>query len=132
MRQRRSYTYELIDGRDLLFAVKKLLADGGAGWREVGDLMPAGHVEYRPIRTNPLHKGYRFEYKKAGLNLTLYFPEKTFNQLADILDRERLLKLKFAFQQALPERSGYVIREFKIRGFIEDPGLEEDSVLAED
>ncbi len=122
---RRSYTYELMEGRDLLFSVKKLLSEGGSGWREVGELMPAGHVEYRPIRSNPLRSGYRYEYRQAGLNLTLYFPERIFNRLAELLDKERLPQLKSAFQEALPERSGYIIQEFKIRGIIEDAELEE-------
>ncbi len=127
MNQRRSYTYELMDGQALLFAVKRLLADGGAGWQEVGDLMPLGHVEYKPQRVAPLKSGYNFQYQKAGLNLTLYFPEAEFNRLLDILDRERVPQLKSAFQQVLPERSGYVIADFKIRGILEDPGLEENS-----
>ncbi len=127
MNQRRSYTYELMDGSALLFAVKKILQGGGAGWQEVGELMPKGHVEYKPQRIAPLKSGYRFQYQKAGLNLTLYFPEQTFNKLLDVLDKERLPRLKSAFQAALPERSGYVIGEFKIRGILEDPDLEENT-----
>ena len=109
-----------------MFAVKKLLQEGGTGWQEIGDIMPTGHVEYRPVRAQPLSSGYRFEYKKAGLNLNLYFPEAEFNKLADVLDKKRLPQLKSAFQQALPERSGYVIGEFKIRGILENPELEEE------
>ncbi|MFQ5481350.1 MAG: hypothetical protein ACE5ER_01225 [Nitrospinaceae bacterium] len=124
MAQRRSYTYELKEGLDLLFTVKKLLQDGGAGWREIGDMMPSGHVEYRPLRTNPLRSGYRYVYTQAGLNVTLYFPEATFNSLAEKLNRERLLQLKSVFQKALPQRSGYIIQEFKIRGILDDPHLE--------
>lgn len=124
MRQR-SYTYELMEERSLLFAVKRLLAEGGRGWQEVGDLMPEGHVEYKPQRVAPLKSGYQFQYQKAGLNLTLYFPEKTFNRLVDMLDRERVPQLKRAFQQVLPERSGYVINEFKIRGILEGPEIQE-------
>ncbi len=130
MTQRRSYTYELTDGKALLFAVKKLLQEGGAGWQEVGEMMPEGHVEYKPQRVAPLKSGYRFQYQKAGLNLTLYFPEAEFNKLLDVLDKERLPRLKSAFQAALPERSGYVIGEFKIRGILEDPEMEENSSSA--
>ncbi len=124
MNQRRSYTYELMDGKTLLFAVQRLLREGGTGWQEVGDLMPQGHVEYKPQRVSPLKSGYKFQYQKAGLNLTLYFPEQAFNKLLDMLDKARVPQLKAAFQQALPERSGYVIGEFKIRGILEDPGMD--------
>lgn len=66
MNQKRSYTYELMDGQALLFTVKRLLAEGGAGWQEVGDLMPQGHVEYKPQRVAPLKSGYNFQYQKRG------------------------------------------------------------------
>ncbi len=125
MRQR-SYTYELMDEKSLLFAVKKILSEGGKGWQEVGEFMPQGHVEYKPQRVAPLKSGYRFQYQKAGLNLTLYFPEKIFNRLFETLDRERLPQLKQAFQTALPERSGYVIQEFKIRGILEGPEIQDE------
>jgi hypothetical protein len=32
------------------------------------------------------------------------------------------MELKGLFQETLPERSGYVIREFKIKGIIDEPG----------
>ena len=46
-------------------------------------------------------------------------------QSSDKLNYQDLAALKSAFQQVLPERSGYVIREFKIRGILEGPELED-------
>ena len=69
-----------------------------------------------------MRSGYPFQYQKAGLNLTLYLPEKEFNFLLEILDEARVLALKSAFQSAIPERSGYTINEFKIRGILDAPG----------
>lgn len=122
MRRNRSYTYELLEQSHLLSLVRADLKSRGADWERIAECMPLGHVEYRPIRNNPMRSGYQFQYRQAGLNLTLYFPEKEFNYLFEVLDRARVLELKSAFQSAIPERSGYTINEFKIRGILDGPG----------
>ena len=121
MKRPRSYTYELMDPRELLSRVKQTLKESGEGWHSIADVIPLGHVEYKPIRNNPMKSGYQYQYQKAGLDLTLYFPEAQFEFLLDILDREKVMELKALFQEILPERSGYIIREFKIRGIIDEP-----------
>jgi len=122
MRQNRSYTYELLEQSHLLSLVRVDLKSRGEDWEMIAECMPLGHIEYRPIRNNPMRSGYPFHYRKAGLNLTLYLPEKDFNFLLEVLDRARVLELKSAFQSAIPERSGYTINEFKIRGILAGPG----------
>ena len=122
MKRNRSYTYELLEQSHLLSLVRGDLKSRGADWEAIAECMPLGHVEYRPIRNNPMRSGYQFQYRQAGLNLTLYFPEKEFNFLFEVLDRARVLELKSAFQAAIPERSGYTINEFKIRGILDGPG----------
>ncbi len=121
MAKRKSFTYELMDGKQLLSLVRKELSEGGEGWQRVAECMPLGHVEYKPIRNNPMKSGYSFQYQPAGLNLTLYFPEKEFEFLLDQLNQERVMELKSVIQSVIPERSGYIINEFKIKGIIEEP-----------
>jgi hypothetical protein len=122
MKQVRSYTYELMDPRELLSRVRETLQKGGEAWAPIAETLPLGHVEYRPIRNNPMRSGYQYQYRKAGLNLTIYYPEAQFEFLLDKLDRDKVMELKSLFQETLPERSGYVIQEFKIRGIIDQPG----------
>lgn len=117
----RSYTYELLDDKTLLHAVRRDLEKWEDPWREIATWMPRGHIEYKPIRTNPVRSGYRFAYARAGLDLTVYFPERVFSRLLEVLDAEKTLRLKSAFQAAIPERSGYVVNEFKIRGVLDEP-----------
>jgi hypothetical protein len=122
MKKRRSYTYELMDPRELLSRVKQALKEGGEAWAPIAEVIPLGHVEYKPIRNNPVRSGFQYQYQTAGLDLTVYYPEAQFEFLLDTLDRERVMELKSVFQKTLPERSGYVIREFKIKGIIDEPG----------
>jgi hypothetical protein len=122
MKRPRSYTYELMDPRELLSRVKQTLKESGEGWHPIAEIIPLGHVEYKPIRNNPMKSGFQYQYQKAGLDLTVYYPEAQFEFLLNILDREKVMELKSLFQETLPERSGYVIREFKIKGIIDEPG----------
>ena len=122
MKRARSYTYELMDPPELLSRVRETLKETGEAWAHIAEVIPLGHVEYRPIRNNPMRSGYQYQYRKAGLDLTVYYPEAQFEFLLDVLDREKVMELKGIFQQTLPERSGYVIREFKIKGIIDEPG----------
>jgi hypothetical protein len=125
MKRPRSYTYDLMDPRELLSRVKQTLKEGGEAWAPIAEMIPLGHVEYKPIRNNPMRSGFQYQYQKAGLDLTVYYPEAQFEFLLDILDRERVMELKGVFQETLPERSGYIIREFKIKGIIDEPRLGE-------
>lgn len=122
MKRTRSYTYELMDPRELLSRVKQTLKEGREAWAPIAEVIPLGHVEYKPIRTNPMRSGLQYQYQKAGLDLTVYYPEAQFEFLLDVLDREKVMELKGLFQETLPERSGYIIREFKIKGIIDEPG----------
>lgn len=122
MKRPRSYTYELMDPMELLSRVRGTLKEGNPAWAPIAEVLPLGHVEYKPVRINPMRSGYQYQYKKAGLDLTIYFPEAQFEFLLDVLDREKVMELKTVFQETLPERSGYVIREFKIKGIIDEPG----------
>jgi len=122
MKKRRSYTYDLMDPRELLSRVKQALKEGGEAWAPIAEVIPLGHVEYKPIRNNPMRSGFQYQYQTAGLDLTIYFPEAQFEFLLDVLDREKVMELKSLFQETIPERSGYVIREFKIKGIIDEPG----------
>ena len=122
MSRKRSYTYELMDPRELLSRVKQTLKESGEAWAPIAEVIPLGHVEYKPIRNNPVRSGYQYQYQKAGLDLTVYYPEAQFEYLLDVLDRERVKDLKELFQETLPERAGYIIREFKIKGIIDEPG----------
>lgn len=121
MKRPRSYTYELMDPQELLSRVRQTLKESGEGWQRVAEQITGGHVQYKPIRINPMRSGYQYQYQKAGLDVTLYFPEAQFEYLLDTLDRERVMELKTIFQETIPERSGYVIREFKIKGIIDEP-----------
>ena len=121
MNRKRSYTYELMDPTELLSRVKQALKESGEAWAPIAEVIPLGHVEYKPIRNNPVKSGYQYQYQKAGLDLTIYYPEAQFEFLLDILDRERVMDLKGLFQETLPERAGYIIREFKIKGIIDEP-----------
>lgn len=122
MKQQRSYTYELMDPRELLSRVKQALKEGGEGWHPIAEVMLLGHVEYKPIRNNPMRSGFQYQYQTAGLDLTVYYPEAQFEFLLGVLDRDKVMGLKSLFQEILPERSGYIIREFKIKGIIDEPG----------
>ena len=122
MKRTRSYTYELMDPRELLSRVKQTLKEGGEAWAPIAEVIPLGHVEYKPIRNNPVKSGFQYQYQTAGLDLTVYYPEAQFEFLLDVLDRERVKDLKGLFQETIPERSGYIIREFKIKGIIDEPG----------
>ena len=73
-----SYTYELPEQSILLSNIRQNLLKVGVEWGEMGAFMREGHVEYAPIRNNPMRSGYKFVYQQAKLNLTLYFPEKIF------------------------------------------------------
>ncbi|MEC7641539.1 MAG: hypothetical protein VYC17_05215 [Nitrospinota bacterium] len=114
-----SYTYELPDEKALLSVVRQDLEKREDGWEEVASFLPSAHVHYQPIRGKPMRSGYRFVYEKAGLNITLFFPEDLFNRLYAILDKEKALAFKSAFQNGIPKRSGYVIHQFKIKGVLE-------------
>ena len=114
-----SYTYELPEQGILLSEIRQNLLKVGEEWKEIASFMREGHVEYAPIRSNPMRSGYRFVYQQAKLNLSLYFPEKIFNRMLDTLDREKVEILKAVVQSSLPRRSGYLINEFKIRGIME-------------
>jgi len=116
-----SYTYELPEPSRLLSQAKRNVTGLGEGWNEIGERLPNGQVEYKPQRNNPMRSGYSFVYKKAKLNLTLYFPEEDFNRLHDFLDAEKLELLRAAFKTAIPQRSGYDLHEFKIRGMLDSP-----------
>ncbi len=122
MKRARSYTYELMDPGELLSRVRETLKEKGEAWAPIAETLPLGHIEYRPIRNNPMRSGYQYHYRKAGLDLTLYYPEAQFEFLLEALDREKVMELKSLFQETIPERSGYVIREFKIKGIIDEPG----------
>ena len=50
----------------------------GEEWGEMADFMLEGHVEYKPLRANPMRSGSQFVYQRARLDLTLYFPESIF------------------------------------------------------
>ena len=123
-----SYTYELQDPSILLSNIRQgLSALEGGNWAEIASFVREGHVEYRPMRVNPMRSGYQYIYQRAKLNLTIYFPEKIFERLLELLDRESLEMLKAVVQAALPKRSGYDIHEFHIRGIIGDDDLSRTS-----
>ncbi len=111
-----------MDPREFLSRVKQALKEGGEAWARIAEVIPLGHIEYKPIRNNPMRSGLQYQYQIAGLDLTVYYPEAQFEFLLDALDREKVMELKGLFQETLPERSGYVIREFKIKGIIDEPG----------
>ncbi len=111
-----------MDPRELLSRVKQTLKEGGEAWAPIAEVIPLGHIEYKPIRNNPMRAGSQYQYKTAGLDLTVYYPEAQFEFLLELLDREKVMELKGLFQETLPERSGYIIREFKIKGIIDEPG----------
>lgn len=114
-----SYTYELPEQSHLLSLIRQGLLAVGDEWSEIAGFMREGHVEYLPERVNPMRAGYKYVYQRAKLNLTLYFPEKNFERLLEILDSEKLEMFKGVIQGSLPRRSGYDLHEFKIRGVID-------------
>ena len=114
-----SYTYELPEQSILLSNIRQNLLKVGSEWGEMAGFMREGHVEYAPIRNNPIRSGYKFIYQQAKLNLTLYFPEKIFNRMLEILDSEKIKILKAVVESSIPKRSGYLINEFKVRGIME-------------
>jgi len=71
-----SYTYELPEQGRLLSLIRENLNKVGEEWKEIADFMLEGHVEYKPLRANPMGSG--FVYQRAKVNLTIYFPEKIF------------------------------------------------------
>ena len=113
-----SYTYELPEQGRLLSLTRENLIKVGKEWKEIADYMLEGHVEYKPLRTNPMRSGSQFVYQRAKLNLTLYFPEAIFDLLLDSLNPEKLELFKAVVQSSLPRRSGYDINEFQILGII--------------
>ena len=115
-----SYTYELPEQSVLLSNIRQNLVKIGQEWEEIASFMREGHVQYIPIRNNPMRSGYKFVYQQAKLNLTLYFPEKIFNHMLEILDPEKVKILKAVVESSLPKRSGYLINEFKVRGIMEE------------
>ena len=115
-----SYTYELPEQSILLSNIRQNLLKIGPEWGEMSEFMREGHVEYIPIRNNPMRSGYKFIYQQAKLNLTLYFPEKIFNRMLEILDSEKVQILKAVAEASIPKRSGYLINEFKVRGIMEE------------
>jgi hypothetical protein len=120
-----SYTYELQDPSVLLSHVRQGLLAVGEEWSEIAAFMPQGRVEYRPVRVNPMRSGYRYVYQRARLDLTLYFPEKIFERLLELLTSEKLELLKAVIQSSLPKRSGYDLNAFKIRGIIVDERIDD-------
>ena len=115
-----SYTYELPEQGVLLSDIRQNLAKVGREWDEIASFMREGHVQYAPIRNNPMRSGYKFVYQQAKLNLTLYFPEKIFNRMLETLTPEKVQILKALVESSIPKRSGYLINEFKIRGVMEE------------
>lgn len=115
-----SYTYELPEQSILLSNIRQNLVKVGQEWNEIASFMREGHVQYTPIRNNPMRLGYKFVYQQAKLNLTLYFPEKIFNRMLEILDPEKVEILKAVVESSLPKRSGYLINEFKVRGIMKE------------
>jgi hypothetical protein len=115
-----SYSYELPEQGRFLSLVRENLNKVGEEWRTMADFMLEGHVEYKPLRANPMRSGNQFVYQRAKLNLTLYFPERIFDHFINELDSPKLELLKAVVQSSLPKRSGYDIHEFKIRGIIEE------------
>ena len=116
-----SYTYELPEQGRLLSLTRENLNKVGEEWKEVADFMLQGHVEYKPLRVNPMRSGSQFVYQRAKVNLTLYFPESIFEHFLNELDSGKLELLKAVVQSSLPKRSGYDIYEFKILGIIKGP-----------
>ena len=92
-----SYTYELPEQSVLLSNIRQNLVKVGQQWNEIASFMRDGHVQYTPIRNNPMRSGYKFVYQQAKLNLTLYFPEKIFNNMLEILDPEKVEILNLVF-----------------------------------
>jgi hypothetical protein len=115
-----SYSYELPEQGRLLSLIRENLNKVGEEWREMADFMLNGHVEYKPLRANPMRSGTQFVYQRAKLNLTLYFPELIFEHFINNLDSGKVELLKAVVQSSLPKRSGYDIHEFKILGVIKE------------
>ena len=115
-----SYTYELPEQSILLSDIRQNLVKVGQEWSEIASFMREGHIQYNPLRNNPMRLGYKFVYQQAKLNLTLYFPEKIFNRMLETLDSQKVELLKAVVESSLPKRSGYLVNEFKIRGIMEE------------
>ena len=114
-----SYTYELPEQGRLLSLIRENLNKVGEEWKEIADFMLKGHVEYKPLKANPMRSGSQFVYQRAKVNLTIYFPERIFEHFLSWLDSEKLELFKAVVQSSLPKRSGYDIHEFKILGIID-------------
>ena len=115
-----SYTYELPEQSVLLSDIRQNLVKVGQEWNEIASFMREGHIQYNPLRNNPMRSGYKFVYQQAKLNLTLYFPEKIFNRMLETLDPQKVELLKAVVESSLPKQSGYLINEFKVRGIMEE------------
>lgn len=115
-----SYSYEIPEQGRLLSLVRENLNKVGEEWREMADFMLDGHVEYKPLRANPMRSGSQFVYQRARLDLTIYFPERIFEHFLKELDSGKLELLKAVVQSSLPKRSGYDIHVFKILGVIKE------------
>ena len=115
----KNYNYELPEQGMYLSLIRENLLKIGEEWREIADFMLQGHVEYKPLRSNPMRSGVQFTYQRARLNLTFYFPEKIFNRLMGCMDTEKVEILKAVAQSSLSKRSGYDIYALKIHGIIE-------------
>ena len=85
MKRPRSYTYELMDPREFLSRVKQALMEGGEAWTRIAEVIQLGHVEYKPIRNNPMRSGLQYQYQTAGLDLTVYYPEAQFEFVSTVV-----------------------------------------------
>ncbi len=115
-----SYTYELPEQGILLSMIRQNLLKVSSEWEEIASFMLEGHVQYDPVRNNPMRSGYKFVYQQAKLNLTLFFPEKIFSRMLEILNPEKVEILKAVVQSSLLKRSGYLVNEFKVRSIMDE------------
>ena len=99
-----SYTYELPEQGRLLSLIRENLNKVGEEWKEIADFMLEGHVEYKPLKANPMRSGSQFVYQRAKVNLTIYFPERIFEHFLSWLDSEKLELFKAVVQSSLPKR----------------------------
>ena len=53
----KSYSYELPEQGRLLSLIRENLLKVGEEWREIADYMLQGHVEYKPLQSNPMRSG---------------------------------------------------------------------------
>ena len=88
-----SYTYELPEQGRLLSLIRENLNKVWEEWKEIADFMLEGHVEYKPLKANPMRSGSQFVYQRAKVNLTLYFPERIFEHLLNCCKEPNTLKI---------------------------------------